>query len=102
MLQNKMKNPKIRERLEENLPGTWKNRLPKLLSFPSDPNLQLVHHLHFSNISGGWLRIFVFFLRLSLCLGFRDFGPSELVFFDHGGLIKDAHKARTHRSLNEY
>jgi hypothetical protein len=48
------------------------------------------------------LRIFVFFLRLSLCLGFRDFGPSELVFFDHGGLIKDAHKARTRRSLNEY
>jgi len=95
--------PKTRERLEENLPGTWKNRFDIPLSFPWDHNTQLVHHLHFTNSGDAWCAIFDCFLRLNLLLGlgFRDFGPSELVFVGHGGLIEDAHNART-RSLNEY
>jgi len=60
--------PKIKERLEENLPGTRKNRLAIPLSFPRDPNTQLAHHLHFSNSGDGWCTIFNFFLRLNLLL----------------------------------
>ena len=105
---------RITERLEENLPGAWKNRLSILLSYPLDTNVEFVHHLHLANSCDGWHRLFHFRcssltvgdfgssravggfgsshtvgdLGLSHTvgdLGFRDFRPREPGYFDHSG-----------------